>query len=193
MIRNSARQDWQDGEILGDHAMTRRPASRQARRRDPLPIGPLAALWLYVRAWAEDRRREPTDVLVSVVGFVLGALLAIAFLAVVASFADGAVWRVSAFCPCKKCCGPKARGITASGIRADHPLVAAPPEIPFGTVLSVPGYADGRPVRVEDRGGAIQGRRLDVLFYVPGKPLKYSHRKARQWGVRWLEVEVPNP
>ncbi|MBE3040551.1 MAG: 3D domain-containing protein [Chloroflexi bacterium] len=87
------------------------------------------------------------------------------------------LYRVTAYCPCKLCCGPKARGITASGTRADHPLVAAPPEIPFGTVLDIPGY--GR-VKAEDRGGAIKGLRLDVLFP--------THKDALQWGVQYLAV-----
>jgi len=96
--------------------------------------------------------------------------------------ADGAepsLWRVTAYCPCKKCCGPKACGITASGTKADHRLVAGPPEIPFGTVVEVPGY--GR-CKVEDRGGAIRGKRLDVLFQ--------THAEARAWGVKWLNVKV---
>jgi len=94
--------------------------------------------------------------------------------------ADGAepsLWRVTAYCPCKKCCGPKACGITASGTKADHRLVAGPPEIPFGTVVEVPGY--GR-CKVEDRGGAIRGKRLDVLFQ--------THAEARAWGVKWMRV-----
>jgi 3D (Asp-Asp-Asp) domain-containing protein len=56
-------------------------------------------------------------------------------------------------------------------------IVAAPPDIRFETVLDVPGY--GRAV-VADRGGAIQGRRLDVLFP--------THSQARAWGVRFLAV-----
>jgi 3D (Asp-Asp-Asp) domain-containing protein len=85
---------------------------------------------------------------------------------------------VTAYCPCRLCCGPRARGITASGGRADHPLVAGPPEIPFGTAFEIPGY--GR-ARVEDRGGAIRGRRLDVLFQ--------THKEALQWGVKTLRIE----
>lgn len=89
------------------------------------------------------------------------------------------VWRVTAYCPGSCCCGSFADGRTASGTRTDHRLVAAPPEIPFGTVLDVPGY--GR-VKVEDRGGSIKGNRLDVLFP--------THAEALEWGVRNLNVEV---
>lgn len=98
------------------------------------------------------------------------------------------VWRCTAYCPCRKCCGPRSRGITASGTKADHPLVAAPRSIPFGTVLDIPGY--GR-VRVEDRGHLIQGYRLDVLTVpLPGEKPEQTHARARAWGVRWLAVEV---
>ena len=92
------------------------------------------------------------------------------------------LFRVSAFCPGLCCCGKWADEITASGTRAGHPLVAAPPEIPFGTRVRIPGYANGEWIRVEDRGGAIQGFRLDVLFP--------THSEALQWGVRYLNVEI---
>ena len=88
-------------------------------------------------------------------------------------------FRVTAYCPCGKCCGKWADGVTASSTRADHPLVAAPPEFPFGTVMTIPGYGT---VRVEDRGGAIRGDRLDVFFP--------THEEALVWGVRWLDVEI---
>jgi len=84
---------------------------------------------------------------------------------------------VTAYCPCRRCCGPHARGITASGTRADHRLVAGPPSMPFGQVLEIPGY--GR-VRCEDRGGAIKGQRLDVLFP--------THEQALAWGVKTLRI-----
>ncbi len=87
--------------------------------------------------------------------------------------------RVSAYCPCEICCGEFADGYTASGVRAVGKIVAAPPDMPFGTVLEIPGY--GR-CRVQDRGGAITEGRLDVLFS--------THEQAKQWGVQVLEVRV---
>jgi len=90
--------------------------------------------------------------------------------------------RVTAYCPCERCCGSWADGITASGTKADHPLVAAPKSFAFGTRLRIPGYNDGDWVTVEDRGGAIKGDRLDVFFP--------THGEALEWGVQWLDVEV---
>jgi len=91
---------------------------------------------------------------------------------------------VTAYCACSRCC-IKSDGITAStqpvwanGFR----LVAAPPEIPFGTMLMIPGYNEGFPVPVLDRGGAIKGNRLDVFFS--------KHAEALKWGKREVDVVI---
>jgi len=92
---------------------------------------------------------------------------------------------VTAYCPCKRCCGPRACGITASGKPVSTnggKFVAAPPEIPFGVRIRVPGYAGDTAVPVADRGGAIKGARLDVFFP--------SHREALRWGRKTLTCEV---
>ena len=93
---------------------------------------------------------------------------------------------VTAYCPCKKCCGPKARGITASGKRVNHNgglFVAADKSLfDFHTQLKVPGYASGRAVPVLDRGGAIKGNKLDVFFP--------SHAEALRWGRQMIAVTV---
>ena len=90
---------------------------------------------------------------------------------------------VTAYCPCTHCCGPKAQGITASGrpVSANGgKFVAADRDLPFGTLLVIPGYNNDRPTEVLDRGGAIRGDRLDVFFP--------THEEARRWGVRRLVV-----
>ncbi len=92
---------------------------------------------------------------------------------------------VTAYCPCKKCCGPLAQGITASGKRVsynDGKFVAADRSIKFGTKLIIPGYASSKPVEVTDRGGAIKGDKLDVYFH--------SHTEALKWGRQKLTVTV---
>ena len=88
---------------------------------------------------------------------------------------------VTAYCPCVICCGSYSDGLTASGRPAEGFLVAAPLDIPFGTLLRIPGYAGGYPVPVLDRGGAIKGNRLDVLFP--------THIEALRWGRQYLKVE----
>ena len=93
---------------------------------------------------------------------------------------------VTAYCPCTKCCGADAHGVTASGRRVSHDggkFVAADTTIlKFGTLLEIPGYHNARPVEVIDRGGAIKGHKLDV--YYP------THEEARLWGRRILNVYV---
>jgi 3D (Asp-Asp-Asp) domain-containing protein len=92
---------------------------------------------------------------------------------------------VTAYCPCAKCCGSHAVGLTASGrpiSAANGHFVAASAEIPFGARVTVPGYDRGRPVPVLDRGGAIKGARLDVFFA--------THDEARAWGRRWVLVTL---
>lgn len=37
---------------------------------------------------------------------------------------------------------------------------------------------------VRDRGGAIKGNRLDLYFK--------THRQAREWGVKWIDVRIEN-
>jgi len=94
---------------------------------------------------------------------------------------------VTAYCSCKKCCGPRACGITASGkpVTANGgAFLAADRRLPFGTVIRVPGYASGLPVPVLDRGGAITAGRLDV--YYP------THQAALNWGRKTLTVEIIN-
>ncbi|MCS7032934.1 MAG: 3D domain-containing protein [Phycisphaerae bacterium] len=93
---------------------------------------------------------------------------------------------VTAYCPCRRCCGPHARGLTASGkpVSYNHGrFVAADTSLlPFGSVVSVPGYYEGQPVEVIDRGGAIKGNRLDVYFP--------DHETAKHWGRKHLAVLI---
>ena len=94
---------------------------------------------------------------------------------------DEQMFRVSAYCPCSKCCGKWSDGITASGhvIKTGDKFVAAPPGYSFGTVIEIPGYGK---VPVLDRGGAIKGNRLDCYFD--------THQEALNWGVKMLKVRI---
>lgn len=94
--------------------------------------------------------------------------------------------QVTAYCPCTRCCGPHARGLTASGKPVSFnggQFVAADTRLfKFGTTLQIPGYADGAPVEVVDKGGAIKGNHLDVFFP--------THEQAKEWGRKWIAVTV---
>jgi 3D (Asp-Asp-Asp) domain-containing protein len=89
------------------------------------------------------------------------------------------LFKVTGYCPCMKCCG-KTDGITASGVKATaNHTIAAPRTYPFGTRINLNGYGV---FVVEDRGGAIQGNRLDRFFN--------THQEALNWGVRNVEGSV---
>jgi 3D (Asp-Asp-Asp) domain-containing protein len=93
---------------------------------------------------------------------------------------------VTAYSPDERSCGKWADGITASGKSVwtnGMRLVAADTRLlPFGSIVSVPGYNGGRPVPVLDRGGAIKGKRLDVLYP--------THEIALRWGRQPLDVTI---
>jgi len=111
---------------------------------------------------------------------------------------------VTGYCNCGECCNwrrswmglgspvvekgpnagkPKDVGVTSSGTRAAHGTIAADTSVlPFGTIVYVPGYGYGR---VEDRGGAIKGNRLDLWFP--------THAEAQAWGRKRMNVRVWKP
>ena len=88
------------------------------------------------------------------------------------------IFKITAYCSCSKCCG-KQTGITASGTRATAGrTIAASGQFAFGTKLII----NGKEYTVEDRGGAIQGNRIDIYMN--------SHAEALAWGVKYLPVQV---
>jgi len=93
---------------------------------------------------------------------------------------------VTAYSHDARSCGDSADNITASGYSVwtnGMRMAAADTSIlPFGTLISVPGYDSGNVVPVLDRGGAIKGHRLDMLYP--------THAQARVWGVKQLEITV---
>lgn len=67
---------------------------------------------------------------------------------------------ITGYCPCAACCG-KTNGITASGTQAtEGRTIAAPANFPFGTKLIIDGYV----YTVEDRGGAVNGKHIDMFY-----------------------------
>ncbi len=83
------------------------------------------------------------------------------------------------YCPCSKCCG-KSTGITASGARAKAGVtVAMSSKYAFGTKIEVKGMGT---YICQDRGGAIQGNRIDIYFS--------SHQEALNFGRRTVYVKI---
>lgn len=90
------------------------------------------------------------------------------------------IYKITAYCPCSKCCG-KSNGITASGTKATAGrTIAASSKFALGTKLNINGHI----YTVEDRGGAINGNKIDIFVN--------SHSEALAWGVRYLPVSVAN-
>jgi 3D (Asp-Asp-Asp) domain-containing protein len=100
-------------------------------------------------------------------------------------------FKLTAYCSCEHCCDeyalnrPKDENgnpivYTANmSIAKQGVTVAADTNVlPFGTSLLI----DGHEYIVQDRGGAIQGNRIDVYFD--------SHQEALQFGVQYKEVFV---
>jgi 3D (Asp-Asp-Asp) domain-containing protein len=86
----------------------------------------------------------------------------------------------TAYCPCSKCCGEWADGITASGVkaRANHTIAVDRNIIPLGTKVII----NGKTYIAEDTGGAIKGNRIDVYFE--------NHEDALKFGRQTIEIEV---
>ena len=95
-----------------------------------------------------------------------------------ASTSGATTYKITAYCPCSKCCG-KSTGRTASGTKATPGrTVAASSKFAFGTKLNIGGHV----YTVEDRGGAVNGNKIDIFVS--------SHSEALAWGVRYLPVSV---
>lgn len=92
---------------------------------------------------------------------------------------------LTAYCPCSKCCGRWADGITATGTTATEGLTIAvdPNIIPYGSTVTL-FYESGETHSyiAEDCGNGIKGHRIDVFFN--------SHTDALKFGVQSAMVYV---
>ena len=125
--------------------------------------------------------KEPVDKIVRVQQKVTSRSMSLPRTASNSSSQAGATtYKITAYCPCSKCCG-KTNGRTASGTKATAGrTVAASSKFAFGTKLNIGGHI----YTVEDRGGAIKGNKIDIFVN--------SHAEALRWGVRYLPVSVVN-
>lgn len=110
------------------------------------------------------------------------------------------LYLVTAYCNCPICVNVKKYQDSqfASGKKIYWGGIAADPAVPFGTrVELVPHWAqdwiavlqllDGRrKFRVEDRGGKIKGKHIDL--FIPDS--RGGHQAARRWGVRRMRIKI---
>ena len=87
-------------------------------------------------------------------------------------------FKLTAYCPCSKCCGKWAGGITSTGVmaKANHTIAVDPSVIPYGSKVKI----NGKIYVAEDCGGAIKGNRIDIYFD--------THSEALDFGVQYAEV-----
>lgn len=90
------------------------------------------------------------------------------------------IFKIYAYCPCEKCCGSGAAGITATGTTATagRTIAVDPDVIPLGSTVII----DGNEYIAEDTGGGIKGKTIDLFMS--------DHSAALAWGIRYLEVTV---
>lgn len=89
-------------------------------------------------------------------------------------------FKLTAYCTCSACCGQWSDGVTATGTRATpgRTIAVDPDVIPLGSKV----YINGFEYTAEDTGGAIKGKRIDVLFP--------THQEALNFGVQYAEVAI---
>lgn len=93
---------------------------------------------------------------------------------------DMGTFLITAYCPCYKCCGDHANGITATGTKAKQGRTIAvdPNVIPYGTRVKFNGHW----YTAEDCGGKIKNKHIDMYFN--------SHTDADEWGVKYKKVKI---
>lgn len=94
--------------------------------------------------------------------------------------------RITAYCSCEKCCGPRDRSgpvVGAAGVElVPGYSCAGPKELPFGTLVQI----DGKEYRVDDRTADWVQRKHGVTFDI----YFGTHQDALDYGRRFVDVEV---
>lgn len=88
-------------------------------------------------------------------------------------------FKITHYCACKKCCGPNAQGITASGKKVEEGKTIAvdPKVIKLGSKVHIEGYGD---MEAQDTGSAIKGNIIDIYIA--------NHNEALKLGVKYKDV-----
>ncbi len=98
------------------------------------------------------------------------------------------VWAmVTAYCPCRRCCGRFSNGRTSIGVSAWKPGIAADPKaLSYGTKIDVPGYGIAY---VDDTGIAMRRSwRSNGMLHLDLR-MTY-HWQAREWGTQIMQVRI---
>lgn len=92
---------------------------------------------------------------------------------------------ITAYCACKLCCGPTAKGITANGNKPVQGItIAASRTIPFGsrvTSTALPkNVSSTQTLVVQDRLSGRYDSRFDIYFD--------KHSDAKQFGIKTNQI-----
>lgn len=91
---------------------------------------------------------------------------------------------VTAYCPCKKCCGQYSDGITSRGRDAFkfRGVAVDPKRIKYGSLITIPGAGT---FIADDTGSAMRNSKqlhIDLRFK--------THQQALNWGVKRLHITI---
>lgn len=95
--------------------------------------------------------------------------------------------RVSSYCPCTRCCGRRARGLTKLETSAWEPGIACDwTWLSPGTIVEIPGYGK---YPIDDEGGRLKKR-----YWTKGIPRldkrRVYHWQAQEDGVDYVRVKI---
>lgn len=81
---------------------------------------------------------------------------------------------ITAYCSCKTCCGPNAKGITANGLQPTQgKTIAASRALPFGSKVVV----EGKTYEVQDRLARRYDFRFDIYFDKHSDAVKFGIKR----------------
>jgi len=93
---------------------------------------------------------------------------------------------VTAYCPCRTCCGPGAEGLTSTGRDARLSGCAVDPKrIPYGSRVRIPGVGWRT---ADDTGSAMRANGRRGIVHVDVR--MQSHSQALRFGVRRMTITV---
>lgn len=95
--------------------------------------------------------------------------------------------KITAYCPCRRCCGRFSDGRTSTGRNAwrEDGCGIDPQVIPYGTLIKIPGAGIRR---ADDTGPAMRRSARRGIYHID---VRYKdHWTARKWGKRWRNVDL---